>query len=60
LSVTGQPAYELFTTDPDWASSLNMGHEELKQDASRFNRLRERENKKRVQAMVRARQVVTE
>jgi hypothetical protein len=60
LVGTGQPDYEMFNTDADWAPSLNMGHEELKQDATRFDRLRERENNKRVQAMVRARQVVTE
>jgi hypothetical protein len=46
LSVTGQSAYEMYDTDPDWAPSLMMGHEELKSDAKRFERQRECENKK--------------
>jgi hypothetical protein len=49
LSVTGQPAYEMYDTDPDWAPSLKMGHEELKSDAKRFERQREREKKRRGQ-----------
>ncbi|XP_018025383.1 uncharacterized protein LOC108680962, partial [Hyalella azteca] len=54
--LTGKPAYEMFTNDPDWAPSLKMGHEELKQDARGFKRLREWKNMKRSLAMDRARQ----
>lgn len=60
LSVTGQSAYEMYDTNPDWAPSLMMGHEELKSDAKRFERQRERENKRRGQEALKERQRAVE
>lgn len=45
---TGEPAYDMMETHPDWAPSLHLGHTELKAtDSSRHARQRERLLKKR-------------
>lgn len=42
LYFSGKPAYEMLTTDPDWAPSLNMGYKNIATNAERAERAKSR------------------